>query len=575
MKPKSYLIDNKELMSEWDYEKNVDLDPNTLTAGSNKKAWWICKHCGHKWRTAIHHRAIGKQDCPKCRYLLKKHIASNLTKTHETALKYWNYNKNKLLTPEIVSHNSRNKVWWKCPDCNYEWEATIKSQVKKQIMCPHCKKGIKDLASMAPDIVKEWDYEKNAGLDPKHIAYACNKYAWWKCSKCGYEWKAKISNRSVLKRGCPCCSVNVVMPGKNDLKTKFPYIAKEWHPTKNGELTPEYIAGGSKRKVWWVCPLGHEYMATVYHRTAPNSTGCPICFSGRQTSFAEQAVFFYVKQLYPDAISRYKADFLGQFELDIYIPSTKYAIEYDGEAWHKQDKIDREKRKYKICKEHGITLIRMREQMPELGEEVADRMIGMKNLYEHKNLTFALRQLLILLNLYKPIPDKLINLRRDKFKILEYKKADINDSLISVRPDIALEWHPTKNETLLPSMFKYGSEHKVWWKCPKCGYEYQANICHRTNKKKPTGCPMCAKERNALAKSINVNMLDIRTNQIVNTFTSISEAGRLMKINPANIGSVCRGQRTQAGGYNWEYADKKISAKYKKQEKQLELDLNK
>ena len=442
-------------------------------------------------------------------------------------------------------------------------------------MCPHCKKGIKDLASMAPDIVKEWDYEKNAGLDPKHIAYACNKYAWWKCSKCGYEWKAKISNRSVLKRGCPCCSVNVVMPGKNDLKTKFPYIAKEWHPTKNGELTPEYIAGGSKRKVWWVCPLGHEYMATVYHRTAPNSTGCPICFSGRQTSFAEQAVFFYVKQLYPDAISRYKADFLGQFELDIYIPSTKYAIEYDGEAWHKQDKIDREKRKYKICKEHGITLIRMREQMPELGEEVADRMIGMKNLYEHKNLTFALRQLLILLNLYKPIPDKLINLRRDKFKILEYKKADINDSLISVRPDIALEWHPTKNETLLPSMFKYGSEHKVWWKCPKCGYEYQANICHRTNKKKPTGCPMCAKERNALAKSINVNMLDIRTNQIVNTFTSISEAGRLMKINPANIGSVCRGQRTQAGGYNWEYADKKISAKYKKQEKQLELDLNK
>ena len=65
MKPKSYLIDNKELMSEWDYEKNVDLDPNTLTAGSNKKAWWNCKHCVHKWSTAIHNRVIGNQDCPK------------------------------------------------------------------------------------------------------------------------------------------------------------------------------------------------------------------------------------------------------------------------------------------------------------------------------------------------------------------------------------------------------------------------------------------------------------------------------------------------------------------------------
>ena len=49
----------------------------------------------------------------------------------------------------------------------------------------------------------------------------------------------------------------------------------------------------------------------------------------------------------------------------------------------------------------------------------------------------------------------------------------------------------------------------------------------------------------------------------------------MMKINPANIGSVCRGQRNQAGGYKWEYADNKLSKKYKKQNNQLELNLNK
>lgn len=574
MTVKSYIVDNKELMSEWDWDANADLDPKTLTPGSNKKAWWKCSKCAHKWQTTILHRAVRKQDCPKCRYIFKKKIQANLTATHPKAKNYWLFSKNNLLTPDLFSQYACQRVWWKCPDCGCEWEEKIKNQVKKLAWCPHCKKGIRDLASFFPELVKEWHKTKNID-NPERVSYASNKYAWWKCSKCNYEWKAKISNRSILKRGCPCCSepAQVVVPGINDLKTKFPHIAKEWHPSKNGHWLPENFAGGASKKVWWQCPLGHEYQATIGHRTAQNGTGCPMCYSGRQTSFAEQAVFFYIKQLYPDAISRHKSDFLGKFELDVYIPSIKYAIEYDGEAWHKQNKIEREKRKYQICKEHGITLIRMREQMPESGEEVADRIVGMKNLYEHKNLEFALRQLLMLLNLYNPIPDNLINLKRDRFKILEYKKSEISNSLVSVRPDIAMEWHPTKNGNLQPSMFSCGSDHKVWWVCPKCTYEYQSNISHRTNKKIPTGCPICGKERSDLAKSVAVNMIDLKTGNIIKTFKSISDAGRQMKISSGNIGSVCRGHRPYAGGYKWEYADEKISKKYKKLNKQLDLDL--
>lgn len=574
MKQKSYIIDKKELMSEWDWDANAELDPNKLTSGSNKKAWWKCSKCAHKWQTTIHHRAVRKQDCPKCRYIFKKKIQANLTATHPKAKNYWLFSKNNLLTPDLFSQYACQRVWWKCPDCGCEWEEKIKNQVKKLAWCPHCKKGIRDLASFLPELVKEWHKTRNID-NPERVSYASNKYAWWKCSKCNYEWKAKISNRSILKRGCPCCSepVRVVVPGINDLKTKFPHIAKEWHPNKNGNLLPEQVASGTRKKVWWICPLGHEYQATIGHRTAQNGTGCPICYSGRQTSFAEQAVFFYVNQLYPDAISRYKSDFLGKFELDVYIPSIKYAIEYDGEAWHKQNKIEREKRKYQICKEHGITLIRMREQMPESGEDVADRIVGMKNLYEHKNLEFALRQVLMLLNLYKPIPDDLINLKRDRFKILEYKKSEISNSLVSVRPDIAMEWHPTKNGNLQPSMFSCGSDHKVWWVCPKCAYEYQSTINHRTSKKIPTGCPICGKERSDLAKSVAVNMIDLKTGDIIKTFKSISDAGRQMKISSGNIGMVCRGHRPYAGGYKWEYADEKISKNYKKLNKQLDLDL--
>ena len=34
---KKYVIDNPKLMAEWNYEKNIDLDPSKLTLGSNKK----------------------------------------------------------------------------------------------------------------------------------------------------------------------------------------------------------------------------------------------------------------------------------------------------------------------------------------------------------------------------------------------------------------------------------------------------------------------------------------------------------------------------------------------------------
>jgi chaperonin GroES len=42
---KAYLLD------EWDYEKNKELglDPKTVTSGTHKKAHWVCKKCGYKF----------------------------------------------------------------------------------------------------------------------------------------------------------------------------------------------------------------------------------------------------------------------------------------------------------------------------------------------------------------------------------------------------------------------------------------------------------------------------------------------------------------------------------------------
>lgn len=78
-----------------------------------------------------------------------------------------------------------------------------------------------------------------------------------------------------------------------------------------------------------------------------------------QTSFWEQIIYYYLAKAFPSTISRYNE--IG-FELDIYIPELKVAIEYDGYYWHK-DKQEKDNCKDVQCKKKGVTLIRIRESL--------------------------------------------------------------------------------------------------------------------------------------------------------------------------------------------------------------------
>lgn len=577
---KKYVADFEELMKEWDWEANADLDPNKITCGSQKKVWWRCSLCGHHWETTISHRAKDGRSCPNChhgRWLKNK---ESLAKVKPQSVKDWHPTKNGNLTPYIFAKGARFKAWWKCHECGREWQQEIGSYKG----CAICNKRLRlkenCLAKKFPEIAKEWHPTKNGNIKAEEVTYANNKEYWWQCSKCGYEWKAKPGNRTLLNRGCPSCAGKVIIKGKNDLATTHPELAKEWHPTKNGDLTPQKVSFGYGKKVWWLCPNGHEYQATVNKRTSCGGTNCPVCYSGRQTSFAEQAFYYYIKKMYPDAINRYRASFLGKMELDIFIPSIKTAIEYDGMAWHKENKRNRDQKKYEICKTNNIYLIRLREKECSY-KNIADECICIPDLYKQENLDTFIPRILHKLDIsisrffgnQKPMfPSYDVDIKRDKVKILneyrtEYKKGSFGE----LYPEIAKEWHPTKNEELTPYMFKPMSDHKVWWKCSKCGYEYEATIGHRTY---GYGCMKCGIEKSTQAKRKAVNMVDPKTNKVIQTFISISDASRKMKISSGNIGMVCHGIRPRAGGYIWRYADEEEAKKYQKNKNQLELDFD-
>ena len=102
----------------------------------------------------------------------------------------------------------------------------------------------------------------------------------FKClkEKCKEEFTLswdKISQGS----GCPYCSGKRVGIS-NSIKTTAPKVSEEWHTVKNGDLTPNDVVSGSKKRVWWMCRNGHEWEAQVYNRIN-NKSNCPYCTSKR------------------------------------------------------------------------------------------------------------------------------------------------------------------------------------------------------------------------------------------------------------------------------------------------------
>lgn len=64
-------------------------------------------------------------------------------------------------------------------------------------------------------------------------------------------------------------------------------------------------------------------------------------------------------------------------------------------------------------------------------------------------------------------------------------------SLAYLYPDIAAEWHPTKNKSRTPLLVPAGSNQKAWW-IGRCGHEWETKISHRSD---GSGCPYCSNQR--------------------------------------------------------------------------------
>lgn len=485
------ITTDPDIAEEWDYEKNEDLKPSMVTRGSNKKVWWKCKAYGHSWQAVINNRTKGI-GCPYCSGKKAIQGVNDIATTDPELIAEWDFDKNEGIDIGTIMHGSHQKVWWKCTECGYEWEASVSNRAKGKC-CPLCSNrvvvsGINDLATNNPELLEEWDFEKNTDISPYNTYCKSTQKAWWICKNCGRSWQSMIRNRSEKGIGCAVCSRKACGTGINDLQTLYPWLIEEFDFEKN-DMKPNEIAAHSGLKIWWKCSIcGKSWKTSVSNRTGNNQTGCPHCNSEYHTSFPEQALLFYIKKYYPDTINGYIIQ--GCKELDIYIPSLKVAIEYDGVIWHTEREKDEQKNK--DCIDRGITLIRIREkglpnlQTPCISYDVIPN--------DKDDLERVIRSVLsVEFDVDIKITD--INLSRDSIQIQSgYRTIKQDKSLISLFPDIAEEWNYEKNGDLSPDKVSFGSGTKVWWKCMECGYEWETDVSHRTSRGR--GCPKCNR-RNA------------------------------------------------------------------------------
>ena len=413
------------LVNLWDYSKNTDIDITKVTFGIKKSVWWKCTTCGHEWKRQIVQMATKNDRCPSC---AKNEPIKPLSISHPELSLEWHPTKNVGLKnkkgedasiPEVVTYGSSQKVWW-LGKCGHEWEATICNRVKNT-GCPYCSNrkllpGFNDLATTNPKLASEWHPIKNGKLTPVDVFENSNQTVWW-LGKCGHEWETKVLTRQSC--GCPICSGKTVSMGTNDLASQYPTLALEWHPTRNGNLTPSAIVCGSSRPIWWLGKCGHEWQASIRRRRQGNN--CPYCSGNKVWSGYND-----LQTTHPSIAKTWHPTKNGHLQPTDVSHGQRKSVWWqctDGHEWESSIQ-GRCKNGCPVCSNSKV------------------------------------------------IPG-------------------IND-LVTTNPKLIIEWHPTKNGKLKPTDVTYGSQKYAWWKCNK-GHEWKCMISSRA--KDGNGCPICSESR--------------------------------------------------------------------------------
>lgn len=476
------------LMGEWDFERNTGLCPEEVTSSSGRKAWWVCGK-GHRWEAVIASRT-GGCGCPYCAGKLAWRGDNDLATVRPDLAREWDYDKNTDISPDVVTAGSATRVWWKCAK-GHSWITSIANRARGT-GCPVCTNrkiviGENDLAFVRPDLIEEWDYEKNQDIRPYQVTPGSGRKVWWKCRE-GHSWKAPVSNRAI-GQGCPYCINKHLWPGYNDLASCCPDLVAGWDYERNGDLTPERVTVSCGKDVWWKCQNGHSWQASPRDRS--KGKGCPYCNGHRV-----MAGYNDILTLRPDLASEWDYDKNIVHDPARLSPGSNVVVWWICEKRHSWRASPDQR-----IRGSGCPYCANKKVLPGYNDLATLRPDIVSTWDYEKNGSL--------------IPEKVTEKSRKRaFWICEqghsWRSSIANrtshghgcpycagqkvlpgeNDLLTLNPELASEWDFEKNHPLTPDMVMPHTAHKAWWKCTK-GHSWQASIGSRHS----NGCPYCSRRR--------------------------------------------------------------------------------
>ena len=288
-----------------------------------------------------------------------------------------------------------------------------------------------------PDIAKQWHPTMNGDLKAEDFLKGSIQKIWWLCDKtncsenCNHEYYSQIRSRTINGSGCPYCSPNKLKVCiHNSIKNKCPELVKEWHPTKNGDLIkPEHFGVGSIKKIWWLCNKitcneGCKHEWESKINSRVKGSGCHYCCNPRQKICKHNSIVYTHQEI--------------------------------AKQWHP-------------TKNEGLDIETISYASNKIVWWLCDKTCSEGCNHEWESTTDN-------------------RIKGNGCPYCSNRKICIHTSIVYTHPEIAKQWHPTKNGDLKPEHFTYGSNERIWWVNEKCNHEWKTAIRNRSY---GSGCPYC------------------------------------------------------------------------------------
>lgn len=499
----SLAVKRPHLIPLWDTERNGDLTPDKVLNRSHVvDVHWKCPQGPDHEFVRPPARVSG---CPFCKGLSAS-ATNNLSAQHPDVAVEWHPFRNGHRTPADVAPRSNRVVWWQCPSAGHEYQMKVEERTRSEPRrCPQCIQYEKaeracnrrpkvsreerlrtgSLAAKRPELIPLWDVELNGDLTPDMVMNKSGAVrVHWSCPE-GPDHRFTKTPAAMF--GCPYC-LRRLPSMTNCLAAEHPEVAAEWHPTKNGDLTPKDVLPGTAAQVWWACPDGHAYRMPVQARTGPKPRRCTECIRVEGVRLPGQRRS--LRSRFPVVADLWHPTRNGDLTPDTVDCLDERVVWWccprdERHEWEAD--IKRSARKVPpACPFCAGRRALFQDSLAGLAPELAQQWHKTKNGDLTPDAVPALS--------HRPAwwqcpvaPDHEWKTPvRRRYESQSGCLACLNlqvsvTNRLDLRfPEVASQWHPTRNGDLTPDRLVYGSGRMCWWLCAECGNEWKATPERRT-----------------------------------------------------------------------------------------------